>query len=176
MDPGINNLLVCAAAISAGLTIGPSFGLLSVVLWGLFVYDYMMTVVVSGSFFAVCHSEMCGALSVIEEYRLPMALRFGATSALGLGDLAVGAVVVSFAMQRYGMAAVLTAAAYGVGIFLAIFWSASETKPVPALVPIVPCVWMVLAVFEIRLFLLSRYELSNVDEQERRPLKLPTEK
>ena len=39
-----------------------SFELLSGMLWLLFVYDYMMTIAISGSLFTVCHTEMCGAL------------------------------------------------------------------------------------------------------------------
>lgn len=93
---------------------------------------------------------MCGALDVIETYRLPMALRFWNDSALGMGDIMVGAVVLSFGMRKYGsQAALLLAPAYTLGLFLAIYWSSTSRRPIPALVPIVPCMWSVMIVLEM---------------------------
>lgn len=147
---GVNDTLVIGVAVAAGACISvPSFAMLSIVMWMLFAYDYLMTIAVSGSLLSACHTEMCGALDVIEQYRLPMALRFWNGSALGLGDLVVGAVAVSFGMQRYGYAAGIAVVAYVAGLYLSMYWSQTRQKPVPALVPIVPLVWIVLASLHI---------------------------
>jgi hypothetical protein len=65
-----------------------------------------------------------------------------------MGDIMVGCVVLSFAMRRHGNIALLLAPAYIAGLFLAVFWSYTRKKPIPALVPIVPCMWVVLAMLE----------------------------
>jgi len=149
---GVNDLLVIGAVVVIGGLMSvnvPSFYTLSVIMWLLFVYDYMMTVAISQtSLFTVCHTEMCGALDVIEDYRLPMALRFWNGSALGMGDLMVGAVAISFSLRRYGNVALLLAPAYVLGLFLAVYWSATWHRAIPALVPIVPSMWIVMACIE----------------------------
>ena len=147
---GVNDIMVLVAAIVVGGIIQvPSFTTLSAVVWILFVYDYMMTIAISGSLLTACHTEMCGALDIIEDYRLPMALRFWNGSALGMGDLVVGAVCLSFAMRRYGYVSLWAAVAYVGGLWLAVYWSSTREKPVPALVPIVPLVWSTLALMEM---------------------------
>ena len=86
-------------------------------------------------------------------YRLPMALRFWNGSALGMGDVMVGCVVLSFGIRRYGSkAGLLLAPAYTVGLFMAIYWSSVTRRPIPALVPIVPCMWSVMAILEFLLY------------------------
>lgn len=147
---GVNDVLVLGAAVVVGGVIQvPSFSTLSILVWVLFAYDYTMTIAISGSLLTACHTEMCGALDIIEDYRLPMALRFWNGSALGMGDLVVGAVCISFAMRRYGYVALWAAVAYVGGLWLAVYWSSTREKPVPALVPIVPLVWGTLALMEM---------------------------
>ena len=95
-----------------------------------------------------------------------MALRFWNGSALGMGDIMVGAVVLSFGLRRYGFkAALLLAPAYTMGLFLAIYWSSTSQKPIPALVPIVPCMWLVLAILEM----LCTEEVEEEEEEGDKP-------
>ena len=53
-------------------------------------------------------------------------------------------------MRRHGYIAVLfLSLVYVFGIYMAMYWSNVRSTPVPALVPIVPCMWIVLAAFEV---------------------------
>ena len=63
-------LVVGTVVVVGGCVTVPSFAVFSVLLWALFCYDYAMTIVITGSLFTACHTEMCGALDLIEVIRM----------------------------------------------------------------------------------------------------------
>ena len=66
---------------------------------------------------------------------------------IGVGDMVCGVVTASHCARVYGRVTLpFSAAAFAAGLAIAIEWTEHRGKPVPALVPIVPCMWTVMMV------------------------------
>ena len=100
--------------------------------------------------FAACKDVMMCAANLDMRWKIPNVLVIGG-GMLGLGDIAEGGVVCTHALVHYGAGALLCVLLmYNAGLLTAMVWSARRGEGVPALVPIVPATWLVLALFELR--------------------------
>ena len=95
-----------------------------------------------------CRDYMMCAARYDVSWRIPNVLLIG-NGMLGLGDIAAGGLVATYALTHYGTSALaLVLVAFNAGLLGALVWSQESGTGVPALVPIVPCTWVVLALFE----------------------------